>query len=475
MQKFSKYILIIFFAVESLTFSGCKKYFDLDKNPNLASDPVLSSRLTTATYKSGMDSYSVGSIVAPYVQYTANPSVAAASDTYQILDFSSTWDALYYAMADIYDMKTKATAQNSSEYIGVADVLLAYHLGMVNDLWGSAPYTEAFKGTTFTPKYDADQDLYKSCTGLLDEAITQLTKTDATIKLLATSDLIYVGDRTKWLKMAYALKARLLNKISKTSTYDATAVLQAVSNSFTSNADDAGMATFQLRNPWAGVALSNASLSLGGWLSNQLIDQLNGTTYGVFDPRIRKITDTTITGKYIGTVSGAGNRPPGNNTVHDECYISETSTWTGDKSPVLIITYAEVKFIEAEAAFRANDRERAYTAYLTGINANMDKLQVPASDPDRIAYLASPAVSVGVQGLTLDLIFKEKYIATYLNPEAWNDARRFDYKYKNFSLPVNAVLSSFIRRVDYTVGERSKNGTNVPKIGSLLDRLWWDK
>ena len=92
---------------------------------------------------------------------------------------------------------------------------------------------------------------------------------------------------------------------------------------------------------------------------------------------------------------------------------------------------------------------------------------------ERTAYLT--AVSVGSANLTRAMIMREKYIATYLNPEAWNDARRYDYAYKDFTLPQNAALTTFIRRLSYPTGERSKNGPNVPNIGSLADKLWWDK
>jgi hypothetical protein len=103
----------------------------------------------------------------------------------------------------------------------------------------------------------------------------------------------------------------------------------------------------------------------------------------------------------------------------------------------------------------------------------MDKLLVPPLERD--AYLANALVSVGAANLTKDLIFKEKYVATYLNPEAWTDARRYDYKYKNFSLPVNAVLPDYIRRLDFPLGERSKNGSNVPAGSTRTTKLWWDK
>lgn len=472
MLKKSNYIFLLLVL---LAAQSCKKgYFDLNENPNQVTVPSLTSLLSTATHKTGINNYNVASITNNYVQYTANPAASASTDIYQEIDLSGTWDALYYAMADISDMKKLAREQGSSEYLGVANVLLAYHLNLVSDLWGSAPYMDAFMGSSLRPKYNSGEELYNTSNALLDSAIMQLAISTSTIKLNTTNDLIHKGVRTAWLKTAYALKARNLMKVSKTSAYNPAAVLTAVDNAYSSNADDAGMASFALRNPWAQVARNNASLTLGGWLSEQLIDHLNGTTYGIFDPRIRKITDpTAVTATpWIGTVNGAGNRPPGNNTVKDENYISISSPWTADAAPILLVTYAELKFIEAEAALAANNPTRAYTAYLAGINANMDKLQVPAG-AERTAYLA--AVSVGAVNLTRAMIMREKYIATYLNPEAWNDARRFDYAYKDFGLPVNAVLPTFIRRVNYPSNERSENGENVPSVSSLTERLWWDR
>ncbi len=468
-------LVFIFICAGLLGLQSCKKdYFDLNENPNQVTTPSLPSLLSTATHKTGINSYNVGTITSTHVQYLANPVASAASDIYQEVDYNGTWDALYYAMADITDLKNLAIKLGSSDYLGVSNVMLSYHLSLASDLWGDAPFSDAFNLATFTPKYDSQNDLYKSGLDLLDSAIAQLTRSGSTILLSTTNDLIHKGVKANWIKTANALKARMLNKISKTSSYNAASVLSALDNAYTSNTDDAGMASFTLRNPWAQVAINNASLTLGGWLSKQFVDHLNGVTYGIFDPRIRKITDPNATptnGIWIGTINGAGNRPPGNNTVKDENYIAISSPWTSAVAPILIVTFAELKFIEAEAALVSNPT-RAYAAFLAGINANMDKLQVPAG-AERTAYLA--AVSIGSSNLTRALILKEKYIATYLNPEAWNDARRFNYAYKDFTIPQNAVLSTFIRRLPYTSGERSKNGKNIPNIGTLADRLWWDK
>ncbi|UFH55832.1 SusD/RagB family nutrient-binding outer membrane lipoprotein [Spirosoma sp. KNUC1025] len=467
-----QYIRPMLVVLLMLGMGSCKDYFELNQNPNLISNPPLASLLSTTTQKTGLASQRFGNITSYFVQYLANPGAGGSTDTYQITDYTGTWDYAYFAMADLYDMKRKAQEQGASEYVGVADVMLSYHLTLVADMFGSAPFSDAFTGTTLTPKYDTAENLYTTALTLLNEGITELAKTDSKVKLSAGNDLIHKGSTAAWIKTAYALKARMLNKVSKTSTYRPTDVLDAVSKSYTANTDDAQMSSFLLRNPWAQVAINNTQLLLDGWLSTQLVNQLNGTTYGVFDPRVEKITDKTVNNDYKGTVNGQGN-VGGNNTVKDESYISLNSPLTGNTSPLLIVTFAEMKFVEAEAAFRAGDKTRAYTAYLAGIRANMDKYGVAAAARD--AYIANPAVGVGADALTLDLIFKEKYVATYLNPEAWNDARRYDYKYKDFKLPLNAALTTFIRRAAYPNGETSKNGINVPQEVPLSAPLWWDK
>ena len=70
---------------------------------------------------------------------------------------------------------------------------------------------------------------------------------------------------------------------------------------------------------------------------------------------------------------------------------------------------------------------------------------------------------------------KEKYKALFLSPETWNDARRFDYQYQGFQLPLNAVTNTFIRRFVYPDIENSRNGANVPTVTDVTEHLWWDQ
>ncbi|VTP92472.1 SusD/RagB family nutrient-binding outer membrane lipoprotein [Sphingobacterium daejeonense] len=472
MKKFIKIGKISILALGLLSLNSCKDYFDLTENPNLVQNPPLNALLTTATHKAAFNNYRIATFNNHYAQYFASPSAGSDTDTYQITNNSTTWNNLFYALADLYDYMVKSEEAAAYHHLGVAQALTAYQLALVSDTWGSVPYSQAFgKEPILTVPYDSEEDLYKEQIVLLNKALENFKKTDGSQTLTEKDDLLNGGDIDKWIRFTNGLKARALNKVSKKSTYNAKEVIAAAQASLESNAEDVGMATFDGVNPWASISRSNLQNVLDGWLSSNFIDQLNGTTYGIEDPRVSKITEKTVHGVYKGTRNGEGNTGAAN-TVRDECYISYNSPLSNDAAPLTILTYAEVKFIEAEAAFRDNNQALAYTAYQAGIKASMDKLGVPAADATK--YIT--AVSKGQASLTLLDIFREKYVVTYLNSEAWNDVRRFDYKYKDFKLPVGAVLGDkFIRRVAYPAEEITENGSNVPAEVPLSTELWWDK
>lgn len=456
-----------------LAFQSCGDYFDVGNNPNLVEEPTLVTLLGSVTHRAGWNSYRYGSAVSSYVQYTASSTSRSATDIYDITDLSTSWSEAYYGMSDAYDLITFAEEQDAILYVGVGKILMAYNLSLVFDTWGTAPYTEAFnKVETLTPKYDSPEQLYDTIGRLLDEGIAALQSPDATYALDASLDVIYGGDVDKWIRSAYGLKARHLNKLSRKASYNPQSVLDALDQSFQSADDDMGMAVFEGINPWAQISIDNIGTLLGGWLSTNLVNHLNGETYGLVDPRVSKLTELTVNGDYTGTPNGGGNQGPLANTVHDECYISSASPVTSPESPIYIMTYEELKFVEAEAALRAGLTERAYSAYLAGIQASMDKLEV--SGNEAAEYINDPSVSVGEGNLTLDLIFKEKYVVTYLNFEAWNDARRHDYAYEGFEMPIGAVLPDFIRRVAIPQSELTRNAANIPEQESLDTPLWWD-
>lgn len=462
-------ILLLLFL--SIVTGSCKKYLDINKNPNAADAPPIAGLLANTTNLTGYNVYYLSNYTSYYVQYLASPGVGSSTDTYQQVDPSTAWGSIYNVLTDLYDMRNLADEKGLSAYAGVADILTAINLSMGTNVWGDMPYSEAFVGVSnLAPKFDDQKALYDTCLNLLDEGIATMQDPSSAGQLDAASDFIHGGDNIAWVKTAYAMKARMLNEVSKTSQYDPNAVLSSLANAYTSNGDDAEVTQFLIRNPWAQAAVNNAGLNLDAWLSSYFVDAANGNTYGVFDPRLPQITDTTLFHDYRGTPNGAGYQGT-RNTDHAQCYLDVDKWYSSTNSPLQIITYPECLFIKAEASLRNNDMTTAYDAYLAGISAGMNKLNVPADSITN--YLSKPEVAVGAVNLTLSLIMKEKYVACFLMPVTWDDMRRFDYAYKDFSLPVNVSLSTFIRRMDYPSSESTRNGANVPNV-SRTDHLWWD-
>jgi hypothetical protein len=455
----------------AVTLAGCDKFLDVNTDPNRPTKPPINGLMAAATQQTGLNVQRSGNTTSYYVQYLASPNSASPTDIYDRIDLSGTWRSLYDNMADIYDLEQLAIEQKSSEHLGVAKVLMALNLSMVYPLFGDAPYTEALSGANYTPAYDSEESLHNRCITLIDEGIAELRKTNSPVRLGTTQDFIHGGNRTAWIRTAYSLKARLLNRLTRKSTYNANAVLSAVDSAYTSTAQDARVSTFAVRNPWATVARNNAALVLDGWISDNLVKAMNGSRTGVVDPRLAKYTDTTRFGDYRGTPNGRGR--VGTGTNKEECYLTINNYYSADAAPLFILTFEEIKMIEAEAALRAGLRPRAYAAYRAAITAQMTKVGVAAAD--RNTYLANPAIDVGEANLTLADVFREKYLVMFLHPETWVDARRYDYAYNGFTLPIGSLLTSPIRRVDYPSSEQSRNNANTPKVAALTDRLWFDK
>ena len=319
---------------------------------------------------------------------------------------------------------------------------------------------------------------------MLDEAITNLEAANS-VSSPGVDDVIYGGNLVQWIKTANVLKARYaIHLTNKGAQQAATQALEALSGmSYESNDDD-----FQFEydernlNPWhsrVALAINTGNFTIAP--AAQLIRMMNGDLYGVFDPRLPLITDlddgqTEYEGMVNGTESG--------NTVN----LRDNTWYASSDAPVLMVTYAEAKFIEAEAQFLANggtetsvgSTEAAYQAYLAGIEAHLDKLGV--EEAEKQTYLTNPNVAVGAGGLTLGLILKEKYIALFLNPEAWVDLRRYNYSeqlYRGFTLPENhnpQLGDEFIQRASYPFDELSRNTPAVEANNKpLATDMWRDQ
>lgn len=467
---------------------ACEDYLGGDTNvdPNRTDEITLEAYLPTildatagAHYEAGLETGQVAQYLASY--FSTGP------DIHEEFRINSGWTFLYLrAMANARLLQEQAEAQEAPHYAGVAKVLQAINLSVATDNWENVPFTEAFEGTeNLTPTYDQQQAIYETILpDLLSSALTDLSATESASSP-GSDDIVYGGNLDQWIKTAQVLRARLaLHLVNKGATQAATNALTALGEAaYESNDDD-----FQLEydernlNPWhAEVALAINTGNFTVAPAAQIVDMMNGELYEVVDPRLPLMFglgdgETEFEGMVNGTEEG--------NTVN----LTDTTWYGGVEAPLLMMTYAESKFIEAEARFLANgggigttgSTEEAYQAYLGGIEAHMDKLDVPSAEKE--AYLADPRVAVGATSLTLDLILKEKYIALFLNPEAWVDLRRYDYSdqvFRGFSLPENhnpQLNDQFIQRATYPFDELSRNSAAVEaNVKELSADMWRDQ
>ena len=471
-----------------LLMMACEDYLGGDTNvdPNRTDAITLEAYLPTILDATAGAHYYAGFETGQVAQHLAS-YFSAGADIHEEFRIASGWTLLYLrAMSNARLLQEQAEAQDAPHYAGVAKVLQAINLSIATDNWENAPFTEAFEGIgNLTPTYDQQQAIYETIIPeLLSSALSDLAAVESSASP-GSDDIVYGGNLEQWIRTARVLQARLaihlVNKGDDQAAAEALAALEAAT--YESNADD-----FQLEydernlNPWhANVALAINTGNFTVAPAAQLISMMNGEQYGVVDPRLPIMFDLNDgETEYEGMVNGTEE----GNTVN-----LTDGTWYGSvDAPLLMITYAEAKFIEAEARFLANggnegttgSTEEAYQAYLEGISAHLSKLEVPTAVQE--AYLADPRVAVGSASLTLDLILKEKYIALFLNPEAWVDLRRYDYSdqvFRGFALPENhnpQLNGQFIQRAVYPFDELSRNSAAVEaNTQELTADMWRDQ
>ncbi|WP_367388564.1 SusD/RagB family nutrient-binding outer membrane lipoprotein [Lewinella sp. LCG006] len=467
MRKHFKYIIPSLLLVFSLT--NCEDYLDVNDDPNNLTEVGLSSLLPAIEFRLADAQYSVSYQAAQATQQTA--SYFGYFENFRMGD---AWSILYLrvlANADI--LARQAAAAQVPNYEGIAYAIQAYALSTVTDSWEAAPWSEAFDGSNnLEPVFDEQQELYATINTLLDKATPlleyEVVDCDNEICVSAGSDLIYGGDMSKWLKMVSALRARMAIHLLNKGTANATAAINAANQAFTSNDDDFEFAYNDVeRNPaHTGIALAvntgNFTVAPGGYA----VRLLNGELYNVADPRLEILFGNET--EYIGIDSYDDDAPA--NTVD----FSETTFHSREQTPMFMLTYAEMKFIEAEAQLALGQTGPAYTAYLAGIQASMDKYGVDPAAAD--AYLNDPVVAVGAAALTNELIMKEKYIALYFNYEVWTDMRRYNYSsnvYRNFVIPDTDRFGGPAQRALYPTDEFNRNGAEVSKVVRDFETQMW--
>lgn len=215
-MKKIKFNLIIALAVFFTVIMSCKNLDELNVNPN-GVDPAkadLNFLLPTIETSIGQTVYGLGfGQFSGVMQQTQQTGWQGGYNNYEWDDLSHSWGG-YYNMLMINDEYfKKAVGQKLDFHEGVARVLRAYLYGMVTDLWGDAPYSQALKAELgaqyFKPKFDDQKSIYMGILADLDTANTLLSKSaSAYTNISPKQDVVYGGNPEKWRKFANSLALR---------------------------------------------------------------------------------------------------------------------------------------------------------------------------------------------------------------------------------------------------------------------------
>lgn len=472
-------------------FFSCEDLSEINKNPNSAESVSSNYILSYVLTSSAKTHHTLGDLsqrISGTMQYS---QLGTNNNAEKVNHFGWTYDAwpwnqYYDILRNVEIMRENAEKDNNRMFKAVALTLRAFTYGVATDLYGDVPYSEALnaKSGSYFPKYDEQKDIYKGILADLKEANVLLGSLEAKDGVNASADLLYKGDGAKWKKFVNSLRLRYIMRLSeKKAEMSAAGVnldaefADALPGAFASNADDAKMDFLgtNAENSYNGGPINSSNPNFANKIGKSFIDKLVETK----DPRLERWAepvqikwhpsataekDTTFvnifgesyvvklrpskgvanvdTNLYVGLPAGIPvmqallyNRGNETETYRDERspFISfNHARYRKNQDPLImmnLMTYAEVKFIVAEAAargiFGVSDAD---THYKAAIKASMDKWNVGAAGSFNFdTYYAQPSVSLNGAANKWQRVMEQKWISSWLYPESWFDWRRTGY------------------------------------------------
>ncbi|MBC9932002.1 SusD/RagB family nutrient-binding outer membrane lipoprotein [Chitinophaga qingshengii] len=422
------------FCFLAVAVSGCKKFehFQTDPNkPTQATPELLLSNLEMVAFNDISTSAAFAS------RYLINTDDISASQYYnwQRSDFTD-----YNNLRQVVKMETEATRTNQTVYPALGKFFRAWFYMRLTLTFGDIPYTEALEGAQekFTPAYNRQADIFLNILDDLKVANSQLANSTDDIR----GDIIFAGKKDKWRRLINTFSLRILMSLSQKEGNTTLKVkerfAEIVNNPtqyplMTDNSDN-GQLVFvdQQKNRYP--YYNNNSMQTAMYLEESFVNLLKGFK----DPRLFRFAQkaplyTTLPDTDFNAYGGAKGSATidVNNGLAVAGKVSRIAKrFYNDpvNEPGIVLGYAELQFILAEAAVRGWISGDASSFYKKGIKASMEFCKI-ASD-NITDYLAQPAVQL-VPGKELEGIFNQKYISFFMN-SGW----QVFYEQRRTGLPV---------------------------------------
>ncbi len=458
-------IALGFILISVISLTSCKEWIDTDINvdPNNPTDVPVSLLLPSveaemAYTMMGNDAVRPTNIWLQYFNGWARQSLTQGRYVYKSSDVNNLWGAAYQSnLMDLKQIIDKADANNSPHYAGVAKVLTAWDLAFLTDLFGDIPYTEAFLGNdNLAPAYDTQESIYTTVQSLLDAAIADFAETES-LESPGDDDLFYGGNLDNWTKLAWSLKARYALNLSKVNGSQAyTDALTYAAKGFTSNADNMQFKfNSSQKSPLFQFMDQRGDITMASTFIDMLLNDGDNRIF------VYSSDGPGSVGGEPGTDEYDGIALPGD-------YVA------AEDATVYLMTYHELKFIEAEALLQTGDNVNADSAYLEGaIASNVLALgdAYGVTEGDVVLWGWYSNINVGDANIDLETIMKQKYIANFGTIQSYNDWRRTGFP--TLSPAANAT-ADIPRRFPYPQDELDYNSANVPSV-DLTNDVWWNQ
>ena len=489
-----KKILLTFFAL-SLVLSSCEfgeGFEEMNVDPNKASQLDVTNKFANAVLNTSGSRYENWRASLIYqstmIQHLSSTASYWSGDKYFRSDqyANALWDRYYPTnIKQIEDIKAQLISEgNSGSEMGMTRILRVFAFTRLTDIYGDIPYSEAGQGYTngiLKPKYDAQQDIYMDMLKELEEAVAQIGSSTT----LGNSDIMFKGDTAKWKAWGNSLMLRLAMRLTKADSATAKAWAEKAVAAGTMTSND-HIAMVQHTDGPAGINKNGHGevwqADGNARMSKTFMDWMSG------DPRLTVLAQRTSDGSNaVADLIGMPNGSDGNSVPDSTIYASLHDNLKGVDVPMVFHSYAEVRFLKAEMAFRGwSVPGDAKTHYEAGVKAAMQMLgtiypkTTAITDAQVAGYLAAKPYDAS-KGW--EMISEQYWAATLLNEyESYNNWRRTGYPTLTpINYDGNVTGGTIPRRLIYPSSEQATNGDNyaaaVARQGAddFTTRIWWDK
>jgi len=490
------FITYIFLFTCLLVIVGCAAEFEeINTNPNQTEEVLpqllMPNIIRTVVSEQVGNAWSPGNLVVQYSAQIRDPG----TDRYVWGSFSGLWNTMYNILRDVNNLEQLGQERDESNYIGIALVMKSWIYQVLTDSYGDIPYSQAQQGKSnrvFFVPYDRQEAIYEGMLADLERANELLNENGGIIN----GDILFDGDYMKWRKLANSLRLRLL--VRRSNQVEPGSEIQNIINNpaqfpiMESNEDNAALAYLSETPNLFPIANTREGSWLDRRLSKTLADELNA----IEDPRLpifAQPTENSVDSFQLGLGPlkwrGVRNGEEDENLSSDiDRNVSQLGSiyyirqGTAVPAEGLIMSYAEVQFILAEAAAKGWASGDAEAYYLEGIQASVDYYAGVAGTTVQVdpTYFEQEAVAFNPDN-ALEQIGLQKWIALYFNGlEGWFEWRRTGFPDLQPAI-VNSNNDQIPVRFQYPLDQQTLNPDNYQQavsnqgLDDINTKVWWDQ